>query len=182
MRHLQVGVLAAAVTLGASWLGAQEGKKEAAGAFKCCGQTMHQLFCTTDSEKCESDKCKAVCEKAGVTLKAVGVKMTEMAKKEWGDKACEGCQKSETKPCEKCRQFCMDVVIPQVKERIASRTKDASIKHSVKNAEGKTEETPCTFLSGSAGSSCSPCVHEISDKSFAKLKELKASKPASGSK
>ena len=171
MRHLQVGVLAALAAFGASILGAQETKKVAASETKCCGLTGHQLFC--GDEKCENDKCRENCEKACVTLKAVGVKIREMAKKEYGDKACECRGTDEAKTCEGCKGFCKEILVPQLKDRIATRTKDPAIKHSVKNALGKMEETPCTFLSGAV---CAPCVTEISDKSFVQLKERMAAK------
>jgi hypothetical protein len=173
MRHLQFGVLAVLAALGVSIHGAQETKKVAASETKCCGLTGHQLFC--GDEKCDSDKCKENCEKACVTLRAVGAKIRDMAKTEWGDKACECRGTDEAKICEGCRTFCREILVPKLKDRIATRTADPSIKHSVKNTMGKTEETPCTFLSGGL---CALCVTEISDKSFAQLKERKAAKEA----
>ena len=183
MRHLQVGVLAAAAMLCVSVLAAQEAQKSLTSESKCCGLTGHQVFC--GDEKCTSDKCRQDCEKGCAMLKAVGARVRDMAKAEWGEKACPCGEKvdaksgdakpAEAKTCENCKTFCKDVVVPQVKDRIETRTKDATLKHSVKNTEGKLVETPCTFLTGE---SCASCVTEISDKSFATLKEMKAAKKA----
>lgn len=137
---------------------------------ECCLDS-HALFC--GNEKCDSEPCKIACEKAGQTLKAVGHKLMAMAKKEWGDKCADCCEKSDQKPCPECVEFCKTVVVPMIKERMTARHKDPSkeFKHTVKGDAGKTSEVACTFLSGDT---CAPCVQEIADASFPKLKEMKA--------
>src|SRR5437867_12659205 len=104
-----------ALAFSAAAVFAQEtGKKDGCCQEKkeCCGDT-HAMFC--GNEKCDSPKCKEACAKAGETLKAVGARFMELAKKERGDKACECCEKSETKRCAKCQEVCKTVIIPMIK-------------------------------------------------------------------
>ena len=158
----------------AAGLFAQETKQDPKKG--CCGgdePNYHAMFC--GSEKCDNAKCKDACAKAGAELKAVCAKIQELAKKEWGDKACECCDKSETKPCAKCTEFGKTVVVPAVKARLTDHLKDLSkeFKHTVKSADGKSSEVACTFLKGDT---CGPCADEIAGDCFAKLKEAKAKK------
>lgn len=144
----------------------------------CCGDA-HALFC--GNEKCATDpKCKEVCEKAGATLKAVGVRFMELAKQHWGDKAGECCKNEKgevTQPCGDCKEFCKTVIVPMIKERIQVRMKDPAreIKHVSSEVYGTVKETPCSFLKGET---CATCVEEIAKTSFKQLKKQVEAKKA----
>jgi len=160
-----------ALAFGAVTILAQETPmKAAASQEKDFFADAHALFC--GNGKCEDAKCKDQCARETALLKAVVGKMMEQMKKEFGDKAVECCEKGEVKPCPQCRDMCKTMLIPAVKERNASRTKDAAkaFTHSVKDAAGKASDVPCTYLKDS----CANCADELASAAVAKAKEMKS--------
>ncbi len=167
------GAVALALAGGAGY--AQDGDKKCGGCeagSSDCG--MAGILCPKDG-KCEG-KCKEICTKAAATLKAVRARIGELMKKEVGQQCpCTvgGCCEKE---CPSCETVKTKIFAPILKDRVNARfTKEGfkEAKHAGKDAEGKATETACTFLSGDT---CTPCVNEMADAMWAKMKELFAAK------
>ncbi|HTF58184.1 MAG TPA: hypothetical protein VK661_13215 [Planctomycetota bacterium] len=159
MRLWQLGgIVALLVGVGAAQERAQEKKAE-----KC---SMAGICCPKDG-KCTGE-CRAICDRAGETLKAARKLAGEKMQAKYNFK-CE-CTAGEcaTEGCEGCSMIRTKIFAPLMKERVGARMKDwkKEITHAVKGKDGRTETVKCTFLKGAP---CDSCVDTLSDDILKKL-------------
>jgi len=163
MRLSMAVVMAAALAAGVLVSADDSKKKE----HKCA---LEKIMCPFAG--CCEGQCRTICDKGGEGLAAVhanvaaNVKAT--TKKDASVCIAGTCKVEECKDCAKLNE---KVFGPVVKERVNARFGEMSktVKHTVKDANGKESEVKCTFLTGKL---CAECVNIMTKAAIVKLAEL----------
>ena len=117
-------------------------------------------------------ECRSICDKGGEGLAAVHANVAASVKaatKKDASACIAGTCKVED--CKECAKLNEKVFGPAVKDRVNARFAEMSktVKHTVKDANGKETEVKCTFLTGKL---CPECVNIMTKAALASLAEI----------
>lgn len=164
MRLKTFAVLAAVLAAGL-FAGADDAKKK---SHKC---PLEKIMCPFSGD-CEG-QCRTLCDKGGEGLAAVHASVAAAVKaatKKDADAHVAGT--CRTADCADCGKLNARVFGPAVKARVSARFGEMgkSVKHTVKDANGRESQVECTFLTGKL---CDECVKIMSKDALEKLEELR---------
>lgn len=157
--------LAAALVLTAGLFVAADdaGKK----AHKC---PLEEVMCPFTGD-CEG-QCRTICDRGGEGLAAVHANVAASIKTSTKkDASAHVAGTCKADGCKECETLNAKVFGPAVKSRVNARFAEMgkTVKHAVKDANGRESEVTCTFLTGKL---CDECVRIMTKEALEKLAEL----------
>lgn len=163
MRLTMAVVIAAALAAGVL-VNADDSRKN---EHKC---PLEKIMCPFTGD-CEG-QCRTICDRGGEGLAAVHANVAANVKattKKDASACVAGTCKAEG--CKDCAKLNEKVFGPVVKERINARFAEMArtVKHTVKDANGRESEIKCTFLTGKL---CPECVNIMTRAAIEKLAQL----------
>lgn len=162
--RLKTFAVLAAVLAAALFAGADDAKKK---SHKC---PLEKIMCPFTGD-CEG-QCRTLCDKGGEGLAAVraavAANVKSTTKKDASEHVSGACK---TADCSECGKLNAKVFGPAVKARVSARFGEMgkSVRHTVKDANGRESQVECTFLTGKL---CDECVKIMTRDALDKLAEL----------